>query len=262
MAARGGLLHPPGSPRVSSVLGQGIGPAQVLGLTCQDQRNRRADSGQDPLHRPQALIPLELAEGPAASLRRRVRVTDRLRSQWTRHKTRIRELARQMMPSIDDAVTSELRMADMVVLERYVDPKAGQRGTKDRSRTGSCLLRPDGRARRVLNKVVCVVAAHLAGRAWVTLRRGEPYVLRDIDGTEFTVAEGKEIVARALRGPRRGASSTSHTKSGVGPSHGADRILRSRRPSPATKLQPSTRQGQGACQLAADGRAINVLKPS
>ena len=70
-----------------------------------------------------ALIPLELAEGPAASLRRRVRVTDRLRAQATRHKTRIRDLARQMMPSVDVAVTSELRLADMVVLERYADPR-------------------------------------------------------------------------------------------------------------------------------------------
>ena len=27
------------------------------------------------------------------------------------------------------------------------------------------------------------------------MRRGRPYVLRDIDGTEVTVAEGKAIVA-------------------------------------------------------------------
>ena len=71
-----------------------------------------------------ALIPLELAEGPAASLRRRVRVTSRLRDQATRHKTRIRELARQLMPCIEQAITSELRLADLVVLERYADPRA------------------------------------------------------------------------------------------------------------------------------------------
>ena len=70
-----------------------------------------------------ALIPLELPEGPGASLRRRVRVTSRLRDQASRHKTRIRELARQMMPSIDHAVTRELRLADLVVLERYADPR-------------------------------------------------------------------------------------------------------------------------------------------
>jgi hypothetical protein len=28
-----------------------------------------------------------------------------------------------MMPSVDEAVTSELRMADMVVLERYADAR-------------------------------------------------------------------------------------------------------------------------------------------
>jgi hypothetical protein len=39
------------------------------------------------------------------------------------------------------------------------------------------------------------------------MRRGKPYVLRDIDGTEVTVAEGKEIVAEHYEVPeevRRG----------------------------------------------------------
>jgi Transposase IS116/IS110/IS902 family len=51
------------------------------------------------------------------------------------------------------------------------------------------------------NKAVCVVASHLAEREWSTLRRGEPYILRDVDGTEITVADGKRIVAERYNVP-------------------------------------------------------------
>jgi hypothetical protein len=51
------------------------------------------------------------------------------------------------------------------------------------------------------NKAVCIVASHLAGRAWTILRRGQPYVLRDIDGTEVSIAEGKAIVAEHFTVP-------------------------------------------------------------
>ena len=67
---------------------------------------------------------LELPEGPAASLDRRVRAADRLTEVVTRHKTRLRELARQSMPMLDDAITGELSVADVAVLERYGDPRA------------------------------------------------------------------------------------------------------------------------------------------
>jgi hypothetical protein len=120
-----------------------------------------------------ALIPLELAEGAAASLRRRVRVTSRLRDQASPHRTRIREPARQIMPCVDQAVTSELRLADLVVLERYADPRV----------------------------LAVLPPARLAGPAWTTLRRGTPYVLRDIDGTEVTVAEGTAIVLERYQAP-------------------------------------------------------------
>jgi transposase len=42
----------------------------------------------------------------------------------------------------------------------------------------------------------CVVAAALAERAWIVMARGQPYVLRDIDGQEVTAAEAKAIIAR------------------------------------------------------------------
>jgi transposase len=75
-----------------------------------------------PLVDPDCLIPLELAEGEAASLSRRVRVCARLGHQIAKHKTRVRELARQMMPSIDEAMDTAFRDADRVVLEHYADP--------------------------------------------------------------------------------------------------------------------------------------------
>jgi hypothetical protein len=50
-------------------------------------------------------------------------------------------------------------------------------------------------------KALCVVAANLAERAWATLGRGERYVLRDLDGTTITVAQGKAIVAEKLKVP-------------------------------------------------------------
>ncbi|HEY2214104.1 MAG TPA: transposase [Acidimicrobiales bacterium] len=300
-----------------------------------------------------ALIPLELDEGAAASLRRRVRAADRLRDQASRHKTRIRELVRQMMPALDGAIAGELRMADVVVLERYADPrilaklplssltrliaketggglayaerkaqgwissaqsamdlygddpavpfadlaaevateiallhvidaemarhaaareeaylkvdpqelarslpgvgslggpaivaamarpgrfpsaksfrrytglapKASETGNSDAkgqamSKAGASWLRDQlvmsaNVARKIdpelaqiyyvhmvergahHNKAVCIVASHLATRAWTTLGRGTPYVLRDVDGTPITVAQGKAIV--------------------------------------------------------------------
>jgi hypothetical protein len=42
---------------------------------------------------------------------------------------------------------------------------------------------------------VCVVAAHLAERAWTVMDRGTPYVICDIDGTPVTPAQAKAIIA-------------------------------------------------------------------
>jgi transposase len=88
----------------------------------------------------------------------------------------------------------------------------------------------------------CVVAAHLAERAWLVMRRGTPYVLRDIDGTAVTPAEAKAIIAerysvteetRKRRRSNKGGKApqkvlTEHLKSHAG---GVDRT---RRPSPIT----------------------------
>jgi transposase len=44
-------------------------------------------------------------------------------------------------------------------------------------------------------KACCVVASHLAERAWAVLNRGTPYVICDIDRNPITPAEAKKIIA-------------------------------------------------------------------
>jgi len=44
-------------------------------------------------------------------------------------------------------------------------------------------------------KACCVVAGHLAERAWATLNRGTPYVICDNNGNPITAGEAKQIIA-------------------------------------------------------------------
>lgn len=81
---------------------------------------------------PDGLQELRLVEGDAASLDRRVRAADRLTDMASRHKIRLRELARQAMPMLDEAITRELTAADVAVLERYGDPRALLRAPRSR----------------------------------------------------------------------------------------------------------------------------------
>ena len=75
-----------------------------------------------PLADPDGLSELELAGADAAVLDRRVRACDRLTQQAARHKIRIKDLVRQLMPMTP--LTGDLGKADLVVLERYADPRA------------------------------------------------------------------------------------------------------------------------------------------
>ena len=43
-------------------------------------------------------------------------------------------------------------------------------------------------------KACCVVAGHLAERAWAVLNRGTPYVICDNNGNPVTPAEAKQII--------------------------------------------------------------------
>lgn len=74
-----------------------------------------------PLVALQGLAPVELPGVEAAALDRRVRATDRLTRAATEHKVRIKDLARQLMPAT--ALTGDLGVADLAVLERFADPR-------------------------------------------------------------------------------------------------------------------------------------------
>jgi transposase len=75
-----------------------------------------------PLVDPAGLVPLVLPDAPRAALDRRVRATDRLTQQAARHKRRITDLVRQLLPC--SPLAGELGQADLAVLERYPDPHA------------------------------------------------------------------------------------------------------------------------------------------
>ena len=86
----------------------------------------------------------------------------------------------------------------------------------------------------------CVVAAHLAERAWLVMRRGTPYVLRDIDGTAVTPAEAKAIIAERYSVSEETRKRRRNNKGGKAPqkvltehlkSH-TKGVDRTRRPSP------------------------------
>ena len=44
-------------------------------------------------------------------------------------------------------------------------------------------------------KASCVVAGHLAERAWTVLNRGTPYVICDNNGTPVTAQQARQIIA-------------------------------------------------------------------
>jgi transposase len=75
-----------------------------------------------PLVAPESLQPLVLPSAEQAALDRRVRACDRLTYEASRHKVRIKDLVRQLMPMTP--LQGELGRADLAVLERYADPRA------------------------------------------------------------------------------------------------------------------------------------------
>lgn len=65
---------------------------------------------------------MELADAEHAALDRRVRACDRLTRAASEHKTRIKDLVRQLLPLTP--LTEDLGVADLAVLERWADPRA------------------------------------------------------------------------------------------------------------------------------------------
>jgi transposase len=77
-----------------------------------------------PLVDPTGLHPVELPSAARAGLDRRVRACDRLTQAIATHKKRVRDLAAQLIPTIQAALGADLGRADLAVLERYGDPRA------------------------------------------------------------------------------------------------------------------------------------------
>src|SRR5690348_12784978 len=75
-----------------------------------------------PLADPGGLQPLELPGANMAALDRRVRACGRLTQAASEHKTRIKDLVRQLMPMTP--LTGDIGKADLAVLGRYADPRA------------------------------------------------------------------------------------------------------------------------------------------
>ena len=69
-----------------------------------------------------ALRPVELARGNEAALDREVRVTERLTEEIATHKCRIRDLARQLMPTAGAAMSRQLSRTDMEILRQWGNP--------------------------------------------------------------------------------------------------------------------------------------------
>lgn len=92
-------------------------------------------------------------------------------------------------------------------------------------------------------KALCVVASHLAERAWAVLARGTPYVVRDTDGRPVTKAEAKAIIAERFTVPEEVRRRRRGKKVGKAPhqvlvGHAAlgPRRAAPRRPSPSAML--------------------------
>jgi transposase len=88
---------------------------------------------------------------------------------------------------------------------------------------------------------LCVVAAHLAERAWVVMDRGRPSVICDTDGTPVTPAQAKAIIAECWTVPEEVRCRRRSKKKGKAPQqvltghvHGARGATRRPSPSPAS----------------------------
>jgi transposase len=83
---------------------------------------------------------------------------------------------------------------------------------------------------------LCVVAAHLAERAWTVMDRGTPYVICDTDGVPITPAQAKAIIAQQWTVPeqvrRRRRSRKGKAPQQVLQGHAQSAHSATRRPSP------------------------------
>ncbi len=96
-------------------------------------------------------------------------------------------------------------------------------------------------------KALCVVAARLAERAWLTFARGEPYVVCDLDGQPVTPDQAKHLIAEQFTVPTEVRRRRSSTKAGKAPHMALKAQVKSQReagheatfPAASLKAQPS-----------------------
>ncbi|MGH2629945.1 MAG: IS110 family transposase [Actinomycetota bacterium] len=126
-----------------------------------------------------------------------------------------------------------LRSADVA---RTIDPQLAQIYHRQMVERGANHL-----------KALCVVAAHLAERAWVVLARGTPYELRDTDGRPVSQREAKAIIAERWTVPEEVRSRRRSRKVGKAPHQALSghvqvsaRGATTRRPSPADIVEVAT----------------------
>jgi len=130
-------------------------------------------------------------------------------------------------------------------------------------------------------KACCVVAGHLAERAWAVLHRGTPYVICDNHGNPVTPAEAKQIIAERwtvpeeIRKPRR-----SRKIAGKAPQAALTRpdkrggLPRPDRRGPAARqsttppdqhrrppAHPPRPAGETACPPSAETTSTNITRP-
>ncbi|GAC1602384.1 MAG: hypothetical protein NVS3B21_30550 [Acidimicrobiales bacterium] len=136
---------------------------------------------------PAHLKPLELPNADQAALIRHSRAADRLTEEMAEAKTRIRELARHVMPGVDAVFTNKFGKADLAVLERYGDPH---------------LIVAAGRTRltRLITRVSCGNHGAERADAWLLAARTALELFGDDPAVPFAaVAAELPSSARLLR---------------------------------------------------------------
>jgi transposase len=92
-------------------------------------------------------------------------------------------------------------------------------------------------------KALCVVAAHLGERAWRVMQRGEPYVVRDVDGRVVSHLEAMAIISERWTVPEQARRRRRSQKKGKAPQQvlkghvqGGVADAATRRPSPSSMV--------------------------
>jgi len=210
---------------------------------------------------PSGLQPLVLPDVDHAMLDRRVRACDRLTQTASRHKVRIKDLVRQLLPmtaslelygsnpsvafsDLAAEVATEVRLLRAVQNElavhasereaayRKVDPAGPARSLPGLAHVGGpnviAIMGDPTQLARIYHVqmvergkdhlgALCVVAANLAERTWVVMRRQTPYVICDTNNRSVTPAEATAIIAEHFTVPAEVRARRRSKKMGKAP---------------------------------------------